>query len=33
MTDTYTVNIHDVPPAGDLDPNEGWVNMLVQFLN
>lgn len=32
MTDTYTVNIHDVPPAGDLDPNEGWVNMLVQFL-
>lgn len=32
MTDTYAVSIHDVPPAEGLDPDEGWVNMLVQFL-
>lgn len=32
MSDTYSVSIHDVPPAEGLDPDEGWVNMLVQFL-
>lgn len=32
MTDSYVVDAHAFPSEEGLDPDEGWVNMNVQFL-
>lgn len=32
MTDSYVVDVHHFPAEEGLDPDEGWVNMKVQFL-
>lgn len=32
MTVPYKVNIHDVDFEGDLNEDDGWINMGVQFL-
>ena len=32
MSKSYVVDVHDFPAEENLDPDEGWINMKVQFL-
>jgi quercetin dioxygenase-like cupin family protein len=32
MVDSFKVNINDVAPVPNLNPDQGWIGMTVQFL-